>query len=319
MKYHFVTLLENLKIDSTFSKGKKVDEMARISNGFSNFEQIFMNEVFIKGIGFLEYNSFENSVYIYQIGNQKDINEKLSRIEQLNYLMRKTQMFLLSLWLVKDNSVNIGTGFLQVYDKHPSAGSVTSNALIDSPTNSNGEYCDVSFSSEELDLAIKYFKMINFDVNEDTLAGGRLPVNNPLSKESGRVGRAFYFLMTARNESTLPIKVIHYCTFLECLFTSDSQEVTHKVSERFAYFLGNDTNERKSFYKLAKDLYKIRSKAVHGQPVKETAENMKTALINIDSAARKILVSCLSKDETSSVFSFNNEEYEKWFIDLILD
>jgi hypothetical protein len=320
MNYYFVTKLYNMKIDSTLSKGKKLDEKARISNGFKNFENVFGNRTFMEAFGWVEYSSFDNSVYIYEIGKLEDLRfqKELSRINQLNFFMRKVQMFLHCLWLVKDNSVNTELGFLQTYSKEPSSGTVTSNAMADSPTNSKGEYLDETFTTEELEKAITFYKMMALDEDKDTDASERLPTNNPLSKENGRVGRAFYFLSTARNESTLPLKAVHYCTLLECLFTSDSQEVTHKVSERFAHFLGNTAIERKRYYKLAKDIYKIRSKAVHGQPVKESSETMKTLLQEADSAIRLILSKCINKDKESLVFNLNNEEFENRFIDLIL-
>lgn len=82
--------------------------------------------------------------------------------------------------------------------------------------------------------------------------------------------------MIARSESVLPLKIMNYCSVLECLFTSDNTEVTHKVAERFARFIGKDFEDRKRLFKLVKDTYKIRSKAVHGQVVKDSTDSMKS-------------------------------------------
>jgi hypothetical protein len=323
VNYYFIAKLYDIRILSSLSRGKKIDEKARISNGQMNFKRIFDNEVFKDSIGRLEANAFENSTYVYEVGEYSDL-KKVFDIEYpqhiyLNYLMRKIQVFLTSLWLVKDNSVNLELGFLQIYpDDRPIQGTIHSNSIASSPNNCYGEYAETTFTSDELELAIKYFNILLEEDSDLKENGDRLPSRNPLAKGSARIGRALYFLFLARDESVLPLKIMSYCSVLECLFTSDSSEVTHKVSERFARFMGETYDERQRYFKLAKDLYKIRSKAVHGQVVKDTPETMRGFLKDIDSAVRVIFSEYFTDVEGYEVFEYNNDDYEKWFTELIL-
>lgn len=324
MKYYFITKLFDIKITSSLSKGKTIDDKARISNGTLNYKRIFENDVFKESIGYIEVLSLQNCTYLYEVGDYNELkkvfDEECHPTAYLNYLMRKMQIFLSSLWLVKDNSVNLELGFLHIYPNNDyAAGSIHSNSLANSPTNCFGEYDETVFTLEELNLAIEFNKTILLENPEKKDSGERLPSRNPLTKENGRIGRAFYFLMLARYESVLPIKIMNYCSVLECLFTSDSSEVTHKVAERFARFMGNNFDERKRYFKLVKDLYKIRSKAVHGQIVRGTPEQMKELLKEIDNVTRIIFFGYFTNNDKYDVFELNNDEYEKWFTELILN
>lgn len=324
MNYYFIAKLFDIKITSSLSRGKKIDDNARISNGALNYKRIFENDVFKNSIGHIEAQALENCTYVYEVGEFNELKKvfdgEYSAETYLNSLMRKMQIFLNALWLVKDNSVNLELGFLHIYPNNsPLLGSITSNSGTFSPTNCFGEYTETIFTLEELDLAIQFNNILLSGGWEREKAGERLPSRNPLTKESGRVGRAFYFLMLARDESVLPIKIMNYCSVLECLFTSDSSEVTHKVSERFARFMGSSFDERKRYFKLVKDLYKIRSKAVHGQVVRETPEQMRELLKEIDNATRTMFVGHFTEEEKYSVFDLNNEEFEKCFNNLILN
>jgi len=293
----------------------------RISNGMQNFNRYFENKIFIDAFGFAEFNSFENSVYIYEIGDYKNSLQELSidanDIQLINYLLRKVQVFLNCLWLVKDNSITCEIGFMQVYDRHPALGTITSNGISNLPSTSDGYFKETTFTATELDLAITYFKEFEFD-KKSAISDVSAHLENPLSKGSKRIDRAFYFLANARNSAALPLKAINYCTLLECLFTNDSGEITHKVSERFSIFVGKNFEERKELFKLAKDLYKIRSKAIHGQPVGASPDQMRILLNKLDTRVRDIFKLTIEDDEKCAVFKMNNEDFDNWFLDLIL-
>lgn len=324
MNYYFIAKMFDIKINRSLSSGKKIDSRARISNGSLNYKRKFENGFFKNSIGQLEANALENCTYLYETGDFNELRDnfrkKYNDYEYLNYLMRKMQIFLNSLWLVKDNSVHLELGFLHVYPNNsPASGTIQSNFIAASPTNCYGEYKEAIFSDEELNLAIKYNELLLSQDWDHEESSDRLPARNPFSKESIRVGRALYFLMIARSESVLPLKIMNYCSVLECLFTSDNTEVTHKVAERFARFIGKDFEDRKRLFKLVKDTYKIRSKAVHGQVVKDSTDSMKSLLKEMDNYVRIIFVGYFTLDEKYHVFDLNNEEFEKWFTDIILD
>jgi hypothetical protein len=57
-------------------------------------------------------------------------------------------------------------------------------------------------------------------------------------KSYSRISRATRFIGSARLDRHPAIKVAHYCSALESLFSTDSSELTHKLSERVALFYG---------------------------------------------------------------------------------
>ena len=321
IKYHFVIKLHNIKISSQLNKGKTIKEGTRISNSEANFNAKFNNAPFRESFGHLEFASFKDSVYIYEIGDHEAIQQKLGfkldEIQLVNFLLRKVQMFLACLWLVKDNSITTEAGFLHMYDKNPELGTFSSNVIANLPSTSCGEFKSTEFNASELDQAISYYNEFKFNP-KSSQSDIITQLENPLTKGSKRVDRAFYFLGNARNTTALPIKALNYCSVLECLFTNDSGEITHKVSERFALFTGNDFEERKALFKLAKELYKIRSKAIHGQPVGAQPEQMRNLLIEIDNKVREIFLTSINKEVRAEVFNLQNESFDNWFLDLIL-
>lgn len=321
MKYQFIVKIQNINITSCLNKGKIISKNMRISNGNEFFKQNILNETFYKGFGSVEALSFEDGVYIYEKGDynqlQKDIGYQTTEIDLINFLLRKVQIFTSSLWFVKDNSVTFDAGFLQIYDTHPQDGTLTSNFFSYLPSTSDGEIRTVDYNEAEIQRAIDYYKLSEIDYqNYESDVAPYL--ENPLYKGSKRVDRALYFLGISRNTTALPIKAINFSSLLECLFTNDSSEITHKVSERCALFIGEEYEERKRTFKLVKSLYKIRSKAIHGQSVGVNPDEMKKMLIKVDKLVRNILLKIIEDEDTANVFKLQNEAFDDWFMDLVL-
>ncbi|MGG1400170.1 hypothetical protein ABE288_20460 [Bacillus salipaludis] len=321
MKYHFVTKLNFMSLNTTLTRGKQIGGATRISNGSENFKKFFDNRYFKDYAGSYHYYEFEGSVYLYEIGNFDELKAKFDKkyklIDYAFYLLRNAQYFVDCLWLVKDNSIYVRDAFLDVYPEgSPEQGDIQFSSVSTINSNTSGHIVETTFSIEELEKAISYFKPAEgFEGVEE---GGKHPFKNPLTKEMGRLGRATYFINAARSVSQLPLKILNYCTVLECLFTSDSSEVTHKVAERLAYLLGRNAEERKQYYQLARDAYKIRSKAVHGQPIKTNLEEMQRTTKKLDDALRTIFINYYENPEKYEVFKIKkNEDFEDWFNNLI--
>lgn len=321
MNYLFVTKLHNMSLNSVYSRGKIISEGIRISNGSENFKKHFDNHLFRGEIGEIEYREFENSVYMYDIGkidNSKvDLNNPSYFYNFLDYLLRKAQHFANCLWLTKDNTVHVRTGYLYLNDS-PLGDIVISCSLNFVPTTTSCECPKTSFSTEEIEKTLLYYNLDPLEGPKAGEEGWQMPSKNPLTKDRGRIDRAQYFLILARSSTSLPIKIMNYCSVLECLLTSDNSGLSHKVSERFAYYVGNNYEERNRYFKVAKRAYDIRSKATHGQPIKKTKEEMQEITLEIDTAIRKIFVSSLTEEDECTIFNMKNEEYESWFTELIL-
>lgn len=313
-----------MTIKTTLSKGKTIEGSARISNGRENFKKYFDNRVLRDCIGSLNYDEFNDSTYYYETGNFEDLKNKVggdpARLDCLFFLLRNAQHFVNNLWLIKDNSIYVTDGFLQIYpEKTPEKGFVTTGSLSLITTTALCETQNTDFATEELDNAITLYNLDPILEFTEIEENWEMPLKNPLTKNLGRIGRATYFTLGARGAASLPLKILNYCTTLECLFTSDSTEVTHKVAERFAYFLGNNFEERKKYFQLTKDAYKIRSKAVHGQSIRATNEEMQRVSQEIDSAIRNIFIIYYTNKVKGNIFKqTDNSKYDDWFNNLIL-
>jgi hypothetical protein len=122
----------------------------------------------------------------------------------------------------------------------------------------------------------------------DTIKKGRIYSPTIDSEEKGaarlfrktvdRRTRSFALISTARQFSEPVIKIVLYCSALECLFSTQSSELTHQIAERSAWFCSADSEKRVALYSLVKDAYRIRSKIVHGSTLSAKDE---TQLIEV--------------------------------------
>lgn len=79
-----------------------------------------------------------------------------------------------------------------------------------------------------------------------------------------RVWIALYWLGEAMIEKEINSLIIKYATCLEALFNSREGGISEQISEFTAFIVGGSKEERVNIYDDIKNLYKLRSKAVHG-------------------------------------------------------
>lgn len=89
----------------------------------------------------------------------------------------------------------------------------------------------------------------------------------PLTWEVNRISTALSYFWSALVANEPNQVFTNLSILLECLLSTDSRELAHKISERAAIILGNDNNDRLAIYKNIKQIYGKRSKIVHGEGV----------------------------------------------------
>lgn len=86
--------------------------------------------------------------------------------------------------------------------------------------------------------------------------------NNPLSE---RVKNAIYWIVESRHDPSLAVACVKSSIALESLLIFDTSEPLNKnLSERTAFLLSDDAEERKQLSQVVKKFYDERSAVVHG-------------------------------------------------------
>jgi hypothetical protein len=192
-------------------------------------------------------------------------------------------------------------------------------------TNRFGDFITEYFSSDELNKALeiqqKYlavFPSINQKgegFSNETVNKIETNYNSTLYNDHNRIQRSFQFLQALRCSIFLPQKISLYIPIFECLFSIDANEVSHKVSERIAYYIGSDKDERIEIFSLMKDCYDLRSKFFHGSNLGKkhnSVDAQKNMADKIDSICRRVLLKVIYED--AAIFLDTNSNLQKFLI-----
>ncbi|MCK6207684.1 hypothetical protein KZX50_19770 [Bacillus infantis] len=322
MKYRFITILHNLKLESRKNKGIEIFPGARISNGNEILEETLKTRLLMGTAGVHSVDEFEGSVYLYIDGELEDIvaQEEMDEIgvKYTFFFLRQAQQFAVNLWTLKDNNIYIRDGFLINYTNQLESGRTFKASLSEVFTYSTGKRDDEDgnnllalYSDNEIAEVLHNFSPYQLgDMDE---YGGKYPAASHFFKNSGseRMDRAIYFTMDARRNAALPMKIISYCTALECLFTTGKTEVNHKIAERVAVLLGNDAEDKKRLFSLIKKAYDYRSTVIHGSSLKGENKDLIEISRSLDDVLRLLI------NGKHEIFSKKDKEIDDLFMDLL--
>lgn len=239
--------------------------------------------------------------------------------------MQLASQTLMQLWRIKDNSIYIDD-FCFYLTNGPLCNITKFNYNI---YTSKGSVEDTEFTEDDLTKCPIYFDQLsNFMTPKDMIiTKEQVPsVHIHLShkqqeyNESYKVERAMKFHWKARSESSLPLKITNYISFLECLFSPNGVELQHQVSERVALFLykyDKSINKLETF-KLIKHCYGIRSKYVHGDKLDKkfkTLESLQAVSEGLDEVCRKIINNIMD----NNLVIFNEDDLTSYFLDLLFN
>jgi hypothetical protein len=221
-----------------------------------------------------------------------------------------------SAWFIKEHVMTCDAAFLRA--ETPSGVSWSSNFLAVRPSFANG----YSAKEKVIEMSIeglKEWSKINDLVNGYLYEKESLPHRFMMEKGYSRSGRALRFVAAARQALDLAFKIANYCSALETLFTTESTELAHKLSERVAFFLGERGHNRRAVFTTVKGAYGIRSKLVHGDTLKPSQiEGLPVLSSQCDVYLREILLEIFNSEILKSIFDSHNEAIEEHFSGLIL-
>ena len=140
-----------------------------------------------------------------------------------------------------------------------------------------------------------------------------------MEKGYRRSGRAMRFVKAARGAPDMAFKISHYCSALETLFTTETTELSHKLSERVAFFLGSRGHNRRAVFQAVKRGYGVRSKLVHGDTLgQRQIDELPELSVEIDCYLRTVLNAVFAEDDLRRVFDSHTDAVESYFLKLIL-
>ena len=296
----------------------------------------FSHPLFEKAIGSMRYEKLHTpSDYAFLMQETEGRFDETTLTSILGHQMDRVHQFAnglaTALWFIKDNSVNMSDIFGHI--TQGAYHSMLCMSPISNVSNCHGENQEVSFTRNEIDQAIavarQYIKIcpqdeeefkdriqtetFSNDINKGILKGE----NDTISyNKFNRIERAIKFMQVVRETGYLPRKIALYMPIFECLFATEASEVTHKVAERVAFYIGNEG--KKDIFKVMKAAYNVRSRYLHGEELlnSQKGREYQTRLSSeIDDIARYLLTRIIMED--SSNFLLKKPLFEDFLSDII--
>ena len=230
-------------------------------------------------------------------------------LDLLNSIIYKVHGFLNTIWLFLDNSIDTEMGFLLYEnDGMPTA---SSSYINFAPYAADGKSRITSINREQLREIRKFHRE---HVIPETF--GMYPVTKVVKDET-RITRALYFVLAARGSTDLGIKIMHYCTALETLFSTSQAELAHQLSERIAHFSESKPDKRIETYRMMKKAYTLRSKITHGSafPAKDF-DDLLNLSVACDDLLRRSFKRMSSDHDMAKMFGIE-ARLDDYFIELI--
>lgn len=313
-KYTFISTLRYLNITEKLKEPLTLIPGVDLINDKKEISKILDDE-FQNMAGLIETTYFKNSNHIiYCEFNEKDFGLNSSSNEALKLWLIWVEILIKDSWLVKDNCMICEIAYMKMQDGTHSEWS--NNSLMSSTSLcTGGEYQETEFSIEELiEWESKSHKLQSYLHKKDSSI-----LSSFIEKKYSRLGRALRFIIASRREKHAAIKIAHYCSAFESLFSTDNAELSHKLSERIALFLKSYNYDPFKVYDDVKSFYNIRSKVTHGDSLEDKKANSIPQMSQTcDKYLRFIINTILNDNKLLEIFDGNKEKQESLFKELIL-
>jgi len=304
--------IKDLYISEDLGRGDKITEDIFITNNKTIINKI-INPIDLelqKAIGLIDFNSIINSsVYIYR--NFKFDTDEYDPLDLLNeyisYIHGLSDVF----WLIRDNSVNLGNGYLLfIADDNLN---VSRNKFYILKSTSDSIVKTTNFSRSELRIVRSIFQKYTRDSESNTRQ-----YLNIYDKRNSRMSRLFYLIHLTRSTKNIATKIVNYASCFETLFSTTNFEVAHQIAERVAFLLEAAGNKRRTVYQDLKKAYNFRSRIIHGGSLKENElSELESLIIKIDKNLRTVVNLIISDFESYKEILSNSESIDEYFHNMI--
>ncbi|EHY0954867.1 TPA: HEPN domain-containing protein [Vibrio cholerae] len=308
-KYKFISTLRYLSISEPIEEWVTLVPGIDITNNKNLISGIVDSE-FREVAGTIEYEHFINADNIIYCEIDDTIFNKGEDSHQALYVwLVWLKMLLNDLWLLKDNAVICEAAFCKLTDS--SHCEWTRNNLTTPAYLSSG----ISFQNTEMTIEeLKTWDEKSHQIQSYLCNTKSTFKDSFTNTRFSRIGRSMRFIEAAVRERHPAVKLAHYCSAFESLFSTDNSELIHKLSERVAFFLKDFNFNPVEVFDDLKSFYAIRSKVTHGDSLKSNKEQFLSSMSQkCDNYLRVILNIIISDSELMALFDGKKEPFEQFF------
>ncbi|AMK79233.1 MULTISPECIES: HEPN domain-containing protein [Methylomonas] len=282
-KILFVTSFRNLTISGQLQEPFELLPGINITNNPRIKSKILSRNLF-RIIGQIEYDHLtQQESIVFCEFDEQELHE-LDTAQFLLVLLLWIKNLFRTAWILKDHCMECDAAYL-IKDWSQKDREYSNNFLAQRTLLANGEIEPIMFSIEELNN----WRDLNHKIEERLHAENSGEFDFFMEKEYLRSARALHFIHSATTSRNLAFRIAHYCSALETLFSTDAAELSHKLSERTAFFLGSFGHDKAKVFKEIKAAYGVRSKLTHGDSInKKTIEQLPHISKTLDEYLRQI-------------------------------
>lgn len=307
--FKFITTLRFLEVPEEIPESFSLMPGIDLINDRNKIQETINDE--LKSIaGTIESSYLLNSNHLLVCeADETDFPKPFGSNEALVLWLVWVDMLINDSWLVKDNAMACEVAYAKMTDgKHTEW---SNNYLAYSPSLSSGEqYVSSEFTNDD----ITKWESLSHSLQSYLHANNSGTLFSFINKEYSRIGRSFRFIYAARKEPHPAIKISHYCSAFESLFSTDNSELSHKLSERVALFLKPLGFDPLIVFDDMKSFYNIRSKVTHGDNVQPSKELEVPILSSkCDAYLRSIVLSIIKDNDMRQLFDGNKQAFEEYF------
>lgn len=307
--FKFITTLRFLEVLEEIPESFSLMPGIDLINDRNKIQEIINDE--LKSVaGTIEHSHLLNSNHLLICEADETIFQKpMGSNEALFLWLVWIDMLINDSWLVKDNAMACEIAYAKMTDgKHTEW---SNNYLAYSPSFSSGEqYVSSGFTNEEI---IKW-ESLSHSLQSYLHDNNSGAFSSFINKGYSRIGRAFRFIYAARKEPQPAIKISHYCTAFESLFSTDNTELSHKLSERIALFLKPLGFDPLIVFDDIKLFYNVRSKVTHGDNIQPSKElEIPKLSSKCDAYLRSIVISIIKDNDLRQLFDGNKQTFDEYF------
>ena len=314
MRTLFIAGIERITIPEDLGRGDRFADRFSLTNNHDVVGGL-MSDAFRTMAGGVEFMSLVRlELVVYAVEERDAFADRVDAELLITRSIAEVGMFLHRLWLIRDHAARMEFGYLEWPYGDPAQRGVRPEVMVSrnsiplSASTAAGAHDVVEFSREELRRTRLEFPNNPSLLIDPQPATGAAP---------SRITRAWYFLQAARATGDLGMKVAHYCTCFETLFSTDNTELTHKLGERLALFLENTPEARWECFRSVKRAYGIRSKVVHGSGGNENLQALKETSVFCDGALRRVFSKLFASEELERVFESSNKVLDEYLTKLV--